>query len=210
MITQFLQMFFTLLIVIDPIGIVPLFLSVTNHLTQAEKLKTMKKAIAVSAIIMSVFVLAGRFILDFFGITPGAFFVAGGVLFFLISIDMLFGQRKRSKTSDEEDDHDYSAIAVFPIAIPMITGPGTVSTIMLYATGTESSWLISVGLLVAALVPVLLLVFLAMRSSGLILKVLGKTGVSVVERIMGLILSGLSIQFVYNGLVKLGILTALH
>lgn len=208
MLTQFLQMFFTLLIVIDPIGIVPLFLSVTNQLNPLEKLKTMKKAIAVSAVIMSVFVLAGRFILEFFGITPGAFFVAGGVLFFLISIDMLFGQRKRSKTSDEEDDHDYSAIAVFPIAIPMITGPGTVSTIMLYATGTES-WLVSVGLLVAALVPVLLLVFLAMRSSGLILKVLGKTGVSVVERIMGLILSGLSIQFVYNGLVKLGILATL-
>ena len=126
-------------------------------------------------------------------------------MFFLISLDMLFGQRKRSKTSDQESEEDSSSIAVFPLAIPMIAGPGAVTTIILYSTG-QVDWLTITLLLFASIVPVLLVEYLAMRGSSFILRVLGKTGVSVVERMMGLILSGLAIQFVYDGLVKLGIL----
>ena len=118
---------------------------------------------------------------------------------------MLFGQRKRSKTSDQESEEDSSSIAVFPLAIPMIAGPGAVTTIILYSTGT-ADWLSITLLLFAAIIPVLLVEYLAMRGSGLILRILGKTGVSVVERMMGLILSGLAIQFVYDGLLKLGLL----
>ncbi len=205
MLALYLQMFFTILIVVDPIGIVPLFLSATSHLGQAERRAVMRKAVAVAGFILSVFIVAGRFILSFFGISPGAFYIAGGVMFFLISLDMLFGQPKRSKTSSQESEEDTSSVAVFPLAIPMIAGPGAVTTIMLYSTGA-GDWLTITGLLFAALVPILAVEFIAMRSSGLILKLLGKTGVSVVERMMGLVLSGLAVQFVYDGLVKLGIL----
>ncbi|TFG81144.1 MAG: NAAT family transporter [Spirochaetales bacterium] len=206
MLTQYMQILFTILIVVDPIGIVPLFISATAHLDKARRLKTMHEALLVAGIVLSIFILGGRFILSFFGISPGAFYVAGGVMFFLISIDMLFGQPKRAKTSSEESEEDSSSIAVFPLAIPMIAGPGAITTIMLYATGKES-WLVGTGLLFGALIPVLVVMYLAMRSSGLILRLLGKTGVSVVERMMGLILSGLSIQFVYDGLLKLGLIT---
>lgn len=205
MLALYFQMFFTILIVVDPIGIVPLFLSATSHLEQAERRAVMRKAVAVAGFILSVFIVAGRFILSFFGISPGAFYIAGGVMFFLISLDMLFGQPKRSKTSSQESEEDTSSVAVFPLAIPMIAGPGAVTTIMLYSTGA-GDWLTITGLLFAALVPILAVEFVAMRSSGLILKLLGKTGVSVVERMMGLVLSGLAVQFVYDGLVKLGIL----
>lgn len=205
MLALYLQMFFTILIVVDPIGIVPLFLSATSHLGQAERRAVMRKAVAVAGFILSVFIVAGRFILSFFGISPGAFYIAGGVMFFLISLDMLFGQLKRSKTSKEESEEDTSSVAVFPLAIPMIAGPGAVTTIMLYSTGA-GDWLTITGLLFAALIPILAVEFIAMRSSGFILKLLGKTGVSVVERMMGLVLSGLAVQFVYDGLVKLGIL----
>jgi multiple antibiotic resistance protein len=205
MLNLYFQIFFTILIVVDPIGIVPLFLSTTSHLDQVRRRKVMVKAIAVAGFILSVFILAGRFILGFFGISPGAFYIAGGAMFFLISLDMLFGQRKRSKTSDQESEEDSSSIAVFPLAIPMIAGPGAVTTIILYSTGT-ADWLTITLLLFAAIIPVLLVEYLAMRGSGLILKVLRKTGVSVVERMMGLILSGLAIQFIYDGLLKLGIL----
>lgn len=205
MLALYLQMFFTILIVVDPIGIVPLFLSATSHLGQAERRAVMRKAVAVAGFILSVFIVAGRFILSFFGISPGAFYIAGGVMFFLISLDMLFGQPKRSKTSKEESEEDTSSVAVFPLAIPMIAGPGAVTTIMLYSTGA-GDWLTITGLLFAALIPILAVEFIAMRSSGFILKLLGKTGVSVVERMMGLVLSGLAVQFVYDGLVKLGIL----
>lgn len=165
----------------------------------------MRKAVAVAGFILSVFIVAGRFILSFFGISPGAFYIAGGVMFFLISLDMLFGQPKRSKTSNQESEEDSSSVAVFPLAIPMIAGPGAVTTIMLYSTGA-GDWFSTTGLLFAALVPILAVEFIAMRSSGFILKLLGKTGVSVVERMMGLVLSGLAVQFVYDGFVKLGIL----
>ena len=104
MLALYLQMFFTILIVVDPIGIVPLFLSATSHLGQAERRAVMRKAVAVAGFILSVFIVAGRFILSFFGISPGAFYIAGGVMFFLISLDMLFGQPKRSKTSSQESE----------------------------------------------------------------------------------------------------------
>ncbi len=205
MIATYLQMFFTILIVVDPIGIVPLFLSATGHLDQAERRRAMRLSVTVAAVVMTVFAVGGRFILSFFGISPGAFYVAGGIMFFLIALEMLFGQPKRSKKSAEEADQDSSSVAVFPLAIPMIAGPGTVTTIMLYASGPEP-WLPATGLLLASILPVLVLEFLAMRSSGLILRILGKTGVSVVERMMGLVLSGLSIQFVFDGLQKLGVI----
>ncbi len=204
MLTTYLQLFFTAVIVIDPIGIVPLFLSTVSHLTQEERRRTAKKAVFVAFFVLSVFILVGRFILSFFGISPGAFYVAGGVLFFLISMDMLFGRSKRSKTSSEETEEDSASLAVFPLAIPMISGPGAVTTIMLYSSASES-WATITVLLFAAVIPVLALEYLAMRSSGLILRILGATGVSVVERMMGLILSGLSIQFVFDGIVKLGL-----
>lgn len=205
MLSQYLQSFFTLLIVVDPLGLVPLFIAATGSLDQREKLRTMHLAVIVSFIIMSFFALLGRYILSFFGIEPGAFYIAGGVMFFLISLEMLFGQPKRSKSSDQEEQADSSSLAVFPLAIPMISGPGTVTTVMLYsASGT--SWLSATLLQLAAIIPVLLIAWLAMRGSGMLLRVLGKTGVSVLERMMGLILSGLSVQFILDGLAKLGIL----
>lgn len=200
----YLQLFFTVFIVVDPIGIVPLFLSAVPRADEAERAKIALKAVAVAFVVLSVFILAGRFILSILGISPGAFYVAGGVLFFIISMDMLFARTKRSKTSELEDAEDSSSLAVFPLAIPMISGPGTVTTIMMYSTAGRS-WLQTVLLLFAAIVPVLVCVYAAMRASGLILRLLGKTGVSVVERMMGLILSGLSVQFAYQGLVKLGL-----
>jgi multiple antibiotic resistance protein len=118
---------------------------------------------------------------------------------------MLFGQPKRTKTSKEEEDEDSSSVAVFPLAIPMIAGPGTITTLMLYSADAPSYLTITL-LLFGAVVLSLAGVTAAMFSSRIVLRILGRTGVSVVERMMGLVLSGLAIQFVYDGLVKLGIL----
>lgn len=205
MLNTFLQIFLTVFIVIDPIGIVPLFISATNRMTEAQKKRTIWKAVAVAFVVLGIFTLAGRFILSFFGISPGSFYVAGGTLFFLISIDMLFGQPKRTKTSKEEEEEDSSSVAVFPLAIPMIAGPGTITTLMLYSADAPSYLTITL-LLFGAIVLSLAGVTAAMFSSRIVLRILGRTGVSVVERMMGLVLSGLAIQFVYDGLVKLGIL----
>lgn len=206
MLDLFLKMFLTIFVVMDPLGAVPLFISVAGQLDEARKRATIRKAIAISFVVLSVFILAGRFILGFFGISPGAFSVAGGILFFLISIDMLFGQPKRARTSSEEEEDEYhQSIAVFPLAIPVIAGPGLITTIMLYAAG-PTPFFETTGMLLLSIVICLAAMFASLSSSSLILRVLGRTGVSVIERIMGLLLSGLSIQFVYEGLVTLGVL----
>ncbi|MDA8409932.1 MAG: MarC family protein [Treponema sp.] len=208
MLDLFLKIFLTIFVVMDPLGAVPLFISVAGGLDEAQKRATIRKAIVISFIVMALFILAGRFILGFFGISPGAFSVAGGVLFFLMSIDMLFGQPKRTRTSTEEGGDDYTqSIAVFPLAIPYISGPGLITTIMLYAAGPTPA-LETTLLLFASVILCLLAMFASLSASSLILRALGRTGVSVIERIMGLLLSGLSIQFVYEGLVRLGVLRA--
>jgi multiple antibiotic resistance protein len=202
----FLQILLTSLIVIDPLGAVPLFISLTADFSPAQKRKTIKTAVLTSLIVLAVFILCGRYILRYFGIQPGAFYVAGGILFFLIAIDMLFGQPKRTRTSSEEepDEEAHNSIAVFPLAIPYIAGPGMITTIMLYSAGSYA--LIPTTLMLfAAVIISLAAMWLSLSASSLILKWLGKTGVSVIERMMGLLLSGLAVQFVYDGLSKLGV-----
>lgn len=202
----FLRILLTSLVVMDPLGAVPLFISLSSGMTGPDKRMTIRTAISISFVVLAVFILAGRLILRFFGILPGSFYVAGGILFFMIAIDMLFGQPKRSRTSSEEGpDGDHGSIAVFPLAIPMISGPGMVTTIMLYSAG-EYPFLPTTLMLLAAVAISLAGMFVALSASGMVLKVLGKTGVSVVERIMGLLLAGLSVQFIYDGLAKLGVL----
>ncbi len=203
----FLRILLTSLVVMDPLGAVPLFISLSGDLSAAAKKQTIKTAIMTSFIVLSVFILGGRIILRFFGILPGSFYVAGGFLFFLIAIDMLFGQPKRSRvSSDENPEEEHNSIAVFPLAIPMIAGPGMVTTIMLYSAGDYPFFTTTLMLFVAIIVA-LVAMFLALSASGIVLKVLGKTGVSVVERIMGLLLAGLSVQFIYDGLTKLRIVS---
>ena len=205
MLNTFFQIFLTVFIIIDPVGIVPLYIAATGGMPEVEKRRTIRTSITEAFVVLAVFILVGRFILSFFGISPGSFYVAGGVLFFLISIDMLFGQPKRTKTSKTEEDEDSSSVAVFPLAIPMIAGPGTITTLMLYSTDAPSYLAITIMLFLAVIFS-LTAVALAMLSSKYVLRVLGRTGVSVIERMMGLILSGLAVQFVYDGLLKLGIL----
>ncbi len=159
MVAQFFQIFITLLIVIDPIGLVPLFISATAQMTEQERAKTMKQSIRVAAVVMLVFITAGRFILSLLGISVGAFYLEGGALFFLISIDMLFGQPKRAKLSPEEAAEDYAAVAVFPLAIPMISGPGTITTLIMFSSNS-SSYLLSIAMLVGAVLLILILAFL--------------------------------------------------
>jgi multiple antibiotic resistance protein len=205
MLELFLKIFLTILVVMDPLGAVPLFISVAGGLDEATKRATIRKAILISFVVMTVFILAGRFVLGFFGISPGAFSVAGGVLFFLISIEMLFGQPKHSRSSSQEEEADYAkSIAVFPLAIPYISGPGLITTIMVFAAG-PTPYVETTLMLLASILLCLAAMFASLSASSLILRVLGKTGVSVIERIMGLLLSGLSVQFIYDGLVRLGI-----
>jgi multiple antibiotic resistance protein len=197
--------FIAVFIVVDPIGIIPVYISLTAGMTGQKKKSTILRASIVAFIVLCLFVFTGNVILRFIGIQPGSFSIAGGALLFIVSIDLLFGKPGRTKTSTEGDELERDDVSIFPLAIPMLAGPGTITTILLYVS--EGGSAVIFPILVGSIALAIFCAGGAMFLSVYFLKALGKTGVSVVERIMGIILAGLSVQFIYDGLLKLRILS---
>ncbi|MDR2376657.1 MAG: MarC family protein [Treponema sp.] len=201
----FFQILLTVLIVMDPIGIIPYYLSITASYDKKTRDSIIVRAILFAALVMGIFLAGGKFILEFFGIKPGAFYISGGVLFFLIAFEMIYSRPRTTRVPPPgEEETQSSFVALFPLAIPMIAGPGLLTVIMTYVT-SGNSWLSSAAVLTPALLIGLLCMFVVLRASSLILRVLGTMGIFVMEKIMGLILAGFAVQLIYNGLISLGI-----
>ena len=213
MISGFFPIFFTMFIVVDPIGLVPLYIGLTSHILPEKRKGIIRRAVLTAFMVLLVFVFLGKHILALLHIELGSFFIAGGIMLFIVALEMLFGRPSHSKVSEKEHSdsaHDNAkSVAVFPLAIPMLAGPGAFTTIILYAGGYSAGGRVFTSLeiaimLVIAVILVLAITALVLRASSFVLLVLGETGVSVVERIMGLLLAGMSVQFVYDGIVRLG------
>ena len=205
-IQEIVTTFLAIFIVVDPFGIVPFFISLTAGFDARRRRTTILKAAAIAFIVLLLFILAGNAILRFLGIQPGSFYIAGGILLFLVSIDLLFGKPGRTKTSAPEPGAPLAErddVSIFPLAVPMLAGPGTITTILLYVSAGRGA--VEIGVLTACVAVALACAMLTMALSTAFLRLLGRTGVSVIERIMGIVLSGLSVQFVYDGLVRLGL-----
>jgi multiple antibiotic resistance protein len=205
--SRIITIFLAVFIVVDPFGIVPVFISLTGGLDAARRRRTILKASVTAFLVLCLFTFTGSAILRFLGIQPGSFFIAGGILMFIVSIDLLLGRQGRTKTSGPEVVEDREDVSIFPLAIPMLAGPGAITTVLLYVSEEGDPGFI-LPVLVGSVALALACAALAMLASSFFLRVLGKTGVSVIERIMGIVLTGLSVQFVYDGLLKLGILAA--
>lgn len=194
-----LSTFTTLMFVVDPAGVVPLFLSVTPSQTLEERRHTARRASIAAFCILSTFAVLGGALFRVLGISMGAFRIAGGVLLFLLAIDMLRAQRSRTRTSPEEEAEgvDKPDVSVFPLAIPMLAGPGASSTVMVLVSRAET-WpqraCVAVTILLTAFVS-----YWVLSSANLIERQLGQTGMNVLERIMGLILAATAVQFVIDG-----------
>jgi multiple antibiotic resistance protein len=202
----FLQILLTVLIVMDPIGIIPYFLSITSSYDKKTRDSIIIKAVLFAALVLGIFLAGGKFLLDFFAIKPGAFYISGGILFFLIAFEMIYSRPKTNRVPPTGEDESQSGfVALFPLAIPMIAGPGLLTVIMTYVTSGDS-WIASVLTLLPALVIGLLCMFAVLRASAFILRVLGTMGIFVMEKIMGLVLAGFAVQLIYNGLVSLEII----
>jgi multiple antibiotic resistance protein len=207
-VTTFLAIF----IVVDPFGIVPFFISLTAGFDARRRRTTILKAGAIAFVVLLLFILAGNAILRFLGIQPGSFYIAGGILLFLVSIDLLFGKPGRTKTPPQEPGTvapppaERDDVSIFPLAVPMLAGPGTITTILLYVSADRGAG--EIGVLTACVAVALACAVLTMSLSAAFLRVLSRTGVSVIERIMGILLAGLSVQFVYDGIMRLGLLGA--
>jgi multiple antibiotic resistance protein len=193
----FIQTFFLYFIVIDPLGTTPLFLIVTQHMETKDKIKTALSATTIAAVILLFFALVGSSLLGYLNISFPAFTIAGGIILFLISMEMLFDKRQQRK----EDDLEYNSerVSVFPLATPLIAGPAGITSVIVSVSDIGNN-LTNQAVGILALVLVLLLTFtiffIASKSS----KIINKKIISVISRVIAIILAGLSVQYILDGL----------
>lgn len=195
--------FFSLLALINPIGAIPFFISLTESQTDEEKRRRIKTASVSVALVIGISALLGEQIIGFFGFSVGSLQVGGGIIMIMIALNMLNAQTSRTKATPEEEDEAgvRASIAVVPLAIPLLTGPGSISTVIVYAGKTqhwyELLFLAGVGVLIA------LVVWIVLRAAEPIARVIGRTGINVGTRLMGLILAALAVEFIVDGLKTL-------
>jgi multiple antibiotic resistance protein len=193
-----LKAFLTLLVVIDPIGVVPFFVSFAGRRTPAELAAIAQRAVLVAGGVLASFALGGAWLLATLGISIEAFRIAGGVLLFRISVGMVLAHRERETKEEEAEAQERLDISVFPLAIPMIAGPGALASVMILA-GEARSHPVGLAVVLAMAAVVLFLCYLSLRLAATLGRILGQTGVNVVTRVLGILLAALAVQYVADG-----------
>jgi multiple antibiotic resistance protein len=193
----------TLFVVVDPFGCVPLFVAMTAGDPPEAKRRTALRSSLVAMGTLTGFAVAGGLIFQVLGISVGAFRIAGGILLFLLAVDMLRAQRSRQKTTPEEEAEGTTKedVSVFPLAIPMLAGPGATSTVVMLMSRAQFFW--EYALVFGAILLVSLLTYLVFRGAAAVSRRLGQTGTNVLERIMGLVVAAAAVQFVVEGVALL-------
>ena len=194
-----------LLAIVNPIGAIPFFLHFTQNLSDAQCRRTIRVASITSFMVIAVSAIAGLQIIEFFGITIASFQVGGGLLLLISSLNMLNAQQAESRATDVGDGQATAdagdSVAVVPLTIPLLTGPATISTMVIYAEKTRT--LAEHAVLVGYGVVIGLATFAAFSASGRIASWLGRTGINVMTRLMGLILAAMAVELLADGLLKL-------
>jgi multiple antibiotic resistance protein len=194
-----------LLAIVNPIGVVPFFIHFTQAFSREQRQQTIRVTAFTVFVVVAVSALAGLKILEFFGISLASFQVGGGTLLLISSLALLNAQPAESKPGDVSESQEKidagASIAVVPLAIPLLTGPATISTVVIYAEKTRHVW--ELAALVAYGVVIGLVTYAALSASGRIARVLGRTGINVMTRLMGLMLAAMAVELLADGLVKL-------
>jgi multiple antibiotic resistance protein len=188
----------TLFVVLNPIGLAPFFVALAGARPAAEQSHIARKAVLVAGGVLLTFWTGGEWLIRHLGITLDAFRVAGGLLLFRIAVGMLFAKEERRTDEEEAEAKLRSDIAVFPLAIPMIAGPGAVASVMILA-GEAHAYRWGAAIVPLALASVLWLNYVSLRISGWLTRLMGKTGVNVITRVLGLLLAALAVQYVADG-----------
>lgn len=190
--------FTSFLTLINPLGLMPVFLTMTASLDSKAREKTARKAIIVAFIALIMFALTGEFIFNFFGISVNSFRVVGGIIFFIMGMDMLNARLASMKIKSDEVKEYISDISITPLAIPMICGPGAItnSIVMWQDAGSNINRLIMIGVIAT----MMLITYLSLWGGSSISKFMGETGIKIMMRLMGLIVMVIAVEFFFSGL----------
>ncbi|MBI1825231.1 MAG: NAAT family transporter [Planctomycetes bacterium] len=192
--------FSAIFFVVDPFAVIPMYLAITQGDSAEKKLATARRASIATTVTLISFAIAGGLIFRMFGITLGAFKIAGGILLFLMAVDMIRAQRSRLRSSPEEESEGVSRedVAIIPLAIPMLSGPGSIATVMVLMS--RSSTPIQVAIVMTCIIVTGILTFLVLRAATMLERTLKNTGLNILTRLMGLILAAVAVQFVISGI----------
>jgi multiple antibiotic resistance protein len=201
--TEYIKIFTTLLAIVDSLGIIPIFISLTGNVTKQESDRIALIAGMTVAVILILSTLIGKFLLNFFGISIGSFKVGGGILLMLIAVSMMQAGHNQSRQTSEEakEAEDKESIAAVPIATPLLAGPGAISTVIIFAQ--ESFHPPHISLILISSLVVALLSWIALRVANPISKIMSKTAINIIRRLMGLLLAAIAVEFIVGGLSQL-------
>jgi multiple antibiotic resistance protein len=197
---EYVKFLIGLIAIIDPFGTIPILINLSNSSKSVNLKKIASSAAITTVVVLEIALFTGDLFLRVFGISIGSFQVGGGILILLMAISMMYGTMSRAKQTEEEARHlsDRESIAIVPLGIPLLAGPGAISTVVLYAH-LESS-LQHYAILSTTIILIACIVWLTLRAATMIADLMGTTGINVAKRIMGLILAALGIEFITNGL----------
>jgi multiple antibiotic resistance protein len=201
MFNLFVDSLIILLVVVDPLGIAPLFVALTHGETQAARRRIAIRGTFIAGGILVAFALAGDTLLRALGIGMPAFQIAGGALLFLLAVEMVFARHSGVRSTTEREQREAQTkkdISVFPLAIPLIAGPGALTSVLLMV-GEQGGDLAVIGTVLAVILVVLLVTLASLMASARIMAFMGETGANVVSRVLGVVLAALAVQFVLNG-----------
>jgi multiple antibiotic resistance protein len=196
-----LKFFVTFLVVVEPVGVIPIFIALTEGNTEQDRRRMARKGVLIAGVIFLLFAVGGRLFLSTLGISLDAFRIFGGLLLFLIALEMVFARESGSRTStrEQEEGRQKTDISVFPLAFPFIAGPGSLATILLAFGAASGEPLMFAGLLACVLVALVCVLFTLYLASPL-MKMMGVTGANVVNRLFGVVLGALAVQYVLDGI----------
>ncbi len=194
--------FTSLFVIIDPFGLIPTFLALTAHQPQPERIKTARLASLISYVVLVMTFFCGQWILRIFSISLPAFQIAGGLILLLVGVDMVQARRTSTKVTTEEQQAglDKEDVAVTPLAMPMLAGPGAITTVILLTTQAET--LLRKSILMMNLTVIAVMTYAVLHAVSVKSSIIGVIAMKIMTRLMGLILSAIAVQFILNGIIS--------
>ncbi|HUN22283.1 MAG TPA: MarC family protein [Anaerolineales bacterium] len=196
-----LTAFSMLLVVINPVAVSPVFVAVTASLTPVQRRKTLTRAVIISCTVALFFLFVGRAFLSYMGVSVEAFAISGGILLFSMAFPMLMGKHSAIQLpSHDEESKTVTDVAIFPLTIPQLAGPGTIATVLLLSTQVQDNWL-RLGVLAGIVVVIYIIAWPTLFMAERIMNRLGENVIHIITRVLGLVLAALAVQYILNGLM---------